>query len=129
MQKDRLVRRFAACQTKADAVLALLFAMFVATLSVQPGQAREVFRGTALIIGNADDEQIGELENPFSDARLGETACRYHHEDAPEVEVGFISSVSQPFCRDCNRARLSADGQIFTCLFAAQGHDIKSLLR
>ncbi|BDS07967.1 cyclic pyranopterin monophosphate synthase [Oceaniferula spumae] len=60
---------------------------------------------------------------------LGETAKRYQHVDQPEVEIGFISSVSQPFCRDCNRARLSADGQIFTCLFAEKGHDLKSLLR
>ncbi len=64
-----------------------------------------------------------------SEPKVGETATRYHHVDSPEVEIGFISSVSQPFCRDCNRARLSADGQLFTCLFAAQGHDLKTSLR
>ncbi len=63
------------------------------------------------------------------DVLAGETARRYHYDDMPDVELGFISSVSQPFCRSCNRARLSADGQIFTCLFAEKGHDLKSLLR
>ncbi|MFK7909879.1 MAG: GTP 3',8-cyclase MoaA [Akkermansiaceae bacterium] len=64
-----------------------------------------------------------------SEAKLGETARRYYHADSPDTEIGFISSVSQPFCRDCNRARLSADGQVFTCLFATKGYDLKSLLR
>lgn len=66
---------------------------------------------------------------PVAEMVAGETARRYHHADLSGVEIGFISSVSQPFCRDCNRSRLSADGQIFTCLFAAKGHDIKTMLR
>ena len=44
-------------------------------------------------------------------------------------EIGIIASVTQPFCRDCSRARLSADGQLFTCLFATTGRDLRSLLR
>ena len=44
-------------------------------------------------------------------------------------EIGFISSVSRAFCGDCTRARLTADGRLFTCLFAAQGHDLRPLLR
>ena len=44
-------------------------------------------------------------------------------------EVGIISSVSQPFCGACSRARLSAEGQIFTCLFASQGLDFRALIR
>ena len=44
-------------------------------------------------------------------------------------EIGIIASVSRPFCGDCNRARLSADGQLYTCLFATSGHDLRSLLR
>jgi cyclic pyranopterin phosphate synthase len=43
--------------------------------------------------------------------------------------VGFISSVTQAFCGDCNRARLSTEGQLYLCLFAQQGHDLRSLLR
>ena len=45
------------------------------------------------------------------------------------LEIGLISSVSQPFCGDCSRARLSADGQLFTCLFAERGHDLRTVLR
>ena len=44
-------------------------------------------------------------------------------------EVGFISSVSQPFCRDCSRVRLSADGKLHTCLFSTRGFDLRTLLR
>lgn len=44
-------------------------------------------------------------------------------------EIGFISSVSAPFCGDCTRARLSADGKLYTCLFASEGHDLRALLR
>ena len=59
----------------------------------------------------------------------GETARRFRYKDFPDQEIGFITSVSRPFCRDCNRVRLSADGHIFTCLFASHGHDLKTALR
>jgi GTP 3',8-cyclase len=58
----------------------------------------------------------------------GEVARRYRYVDGAG-EIGVISSVSEPFCGDCTRARLSADGQVFTCLFASVGHDVRSLLR
>jgi cyclic pyranopterin phosphate synthase len=58
----------------------------------------------------------------------GEVATRWRFRDGPG-EVGFISSVTEPFCGDCTRARLSADGQLFTCLFATSGHDLRALLR
>jgi cyclic pyranopterin phosphate synthase len=58
----------------------------------------------------------------------GEVAERWRYKDG-KGEVGVISSVTQPFCRDCNRARLSAEGKLYTCLFAVKGHDLKSLLR
>ena len=57
----------------------------------------------------------------------GEVAKRYQLEDG-SIEFGLITSVSQPFCGDCGRARLSADGRLYTCLFANQGHDLKSIL-
>lgn len=60
---------------------------------------------------------------------VGETARRFRYKDFPNQEIGFITSVSKPFCADCNRIRLSADGSLFTCLFASQGHDIKTALR
>jgi cyclic pyranopterin phosphate synthase len=61
-------------------------------------------------------------------AYRGEVASRYRYADG-RGEVGIVSSVTEPFCRDCNRARLSADGKLFTCLFASQGADVLSFLR
>jgi GTP 3',8-cyclase len=61
-------------------------------------------------------------------AQPGETAQRWAYADGGG-EVGFISSVTQAFCRDCNRARLSTEGKLFLCLFATQGHDLRALLR
>ncbi len=58
----------------------------------------------------------------------GEVAERWRYRDG-SGEIGFISSVTQAFCRDCTRARLSAEGQLFTCLFATQGTDFRQLLR
>jgi cyclic pyranopterin phosphate synthase len=58
----------------------------------------------------------------------GEVAKRWRYRDGTG-EIGIIASVTQPFCRDCNRARLSADGKLFTCLFATDGHDLLGLLR
>jgi cyclic pyranopterin phosphate synthase len=58
----------------------------------------------------------------------GEVAQRYAFADGAG-EIGFISSVSQPFCGDCSRARLSADGKLYTCLFAQNGFDLREPLR
>ncbi|RDY66460.1 GTP 3',8-cyclase MoaA [Lysobacter soli] len=57
----------------------------------------------------------------------GEVASRYAFEDG-QGEVGFVSSVSAPFCGDCHRARVSADGRLYTCLFAGDGHDLRPAL-
>jgi len=65
---------------------------------------------------------------PVSPDYRGEVAERYRFLDG-QGQVGFISSVSAPFCRDCTRARLSADGKLFTCLFAATGLDLREPLR
>lgn len=58
----------------------------------------------------------------------GEVARRYEYVDG-QGEIGFISSVTKPFCGDCSRARLSADGMLYTCLFANQGTDLRQSLR
>lgn len=58
----------------------------------------------------------------------GEVAGRYRYLDGMG-EIGVISSVTQPFCSTCTRARLSADGKLFTCLFGIRGHDFRALLR
>lgn len=65
---------------------------------------------------------------PVQRAYRGEVAGRYRYCDGAG-EIGVISSVSQPFCADCTRIRLSADGKLYTCLFAAVGHDLRPLLR
>ena len=59
---------------------------------------------------------------------IGEVAERYRYVDGTG-EIGVISSVTQPFCGDCTRARLSTDGKLFTCLFASQGTDLKTPMR
>ena len=59
---------------------------------------------------------------------LGETAERWRYADGGG-EIGVISSVTQAFCQDCNRARLSTEGKLFLCLFASHGHDLRALLR
>jgi len=65
---------------------------------------------------------------PVGAAYRGEVARRYRYLDGAG-EVGVIASVTQPFCGDCTRVRLSADGKLFTCLFAARGHDLRAFLR
>ena len=65
---------------------------------------------------------------PVQAGYRGEVAARYRYKDGGG-EIGVISSVTQPFCADCTRARLSADGSLYTCLFATQGHDLRALMR
>jgi len=72
---------------------------------------------------------------PLAASAPGETAVRWAYAnaggqaDAGLGEVGFISSVTQAFCGDCNRARLSTDGRLYLCLFGRNGHDLRSLMR
>src|SRR5579883_1536339 len=111
----------------------------------------EHFRGTGVIVrfieymdvGNRNDwrpelvvssrellERIGErwaLE-PLGREYRGEVAQRYAFADGGG-EIGFISSVTQPFCGDCSRARLSSDGVLYTCLFATRGTSLRDALR
>ena len=86
----------------------------------------------AEVVTHAEMLEVLEAHFPLEKMapnHTGETAKRYRYQDSPNQEIGFISSVSKPFCGDCNRARLSSDGQLFTCLFASQGHDLKTALR
>ncbi|MBM3386570.1 MAG: GTP 3',8-cyclase MoaA, partial [Betaproteobacteria bacterium] len=72
---------------------------------------------------------------PLQHTAAGETAERWGWADAqgqhdPALgEIGLISSVTQAFCGDCNRARLSTEGRLYLCLFAGQGYDLRQLLR
>ena len=109
------------------------------------------FRGTGVIVrfieymdvGNRNDwhadrvvpsrELVAAIHARWPIAALernyrGEVAERYAFADG-QGELGFISSVSQPFCGDCSRARLSSEGKLYTCLFATSGTDLRSALR
>ncbi|MTH51927.1 GTP 3',8-cyclase MoaA [Bacillus mangrovi] len=94
-------------------------------------------------VGNTNgwkmDEVVGKKEilnrigqamplEPLEPNYKGEVASRYRYEDDGQ-EIGVISSVTDSFCSTCSRARVSAEGKLYTCLFAEDGHDLKSLLR
>lgn len=65
---------------------------------------------------------------PVAPTHPGEVAKRYRYRDGGG-EIGVVTSVTEPFCGPCNRARLTADGHLYTCLFAKQGTDLRALLR
>ncbi len=65
---------------------------------------------------------------PAEENYRGEVARRWRYRDGGG-EIGVIASVTQPFCGDCTRSRISAEGRLYTCLFAARGHDLRALLR
>lgn len=111
----------------------------------------ERFRGTGIILRFIEYMDVGTLNGwraeevvpskelvekigarwpiePLDRNYRGEVAARYRFVDGAG-EIGFISSVSEPFCGDCHRARLSADGKLYTCLFASQGTDLRAPLR
>jgi cyclic pyranopterin phosphate synthase len=66
--------------------------------------------------------------NPADANYVGEVAERWRYRDG-SGEIGVIASVTQAFCRDCTRARLSTDGKLYTCLFATDGFDLRALAR
>ena len=74
------------------------------------------------------DEILNTIKSRYKILELGreekDTALRFKYAD-DGVEFGIIASVTKPFCRGCNRIRLSADGKIYTCLFSSEGHDIR----
>ncbi|MBK1833567.1 GTP 3',8-cyclase MoaA [Roseibacillus ishigakijimensis] len=85
--------------------------------------------GEVLTAREIVDLVAAEMPVEPADSRYrGEVAGRWQFADG-KGEFGVISSVSKPFCRDCTRLRLSAEGRLFTCLFASEGTEIKSLLR
>jgi cyclic pyranopterin phosphate synthase len=79
----------------------------------------------AEIVGAIDAEWPLE---PVEPAYRGEVARRWRYRDGGG-EIGVIASVTQPFCGDCTRARLSAEGRLYTCLFAVRGHDLRAVVR
>ena len=111
----------------------------------------ERFRGTGIIVRFIEYMDVGTVNgwepkqvvpskellatlsarwplSPLGSNYRGEVAKRYAFDDG-QGEIGFISSVSEPFCGDCHRARLSADGTVYTCLFASSGTELRTPLR
>jgi cyclic pyranopterin phosphate synthase len=111
----------------------------------------EHFRGTGVIVRFIEFMDVGTLNGwqsdqvvasevlrdrinarwpiePLEQNYRGEVAKRYAFNDG-QGEIGFISSVTEPFCGDCHRARISADGTLYTCLFANTGTDLRAPLR
>ncbi len=83
------------------------------------------------VIGSDEILEILETEcslEAVAPAYIGEVAKRYRYTDG-SGEIGLVTSITQPFCVDCSRARLTADGKLVTCLFAKEGHELRPLLR
>ncbi|MGH3909871.1 MAG: GTP 3',8-cyclase MoaA [Pseudonocardiaceae bacterium] len=79
------------------------------------------------------DDILGRINavwpiEPLDPHYTGEVASRYRYLDGGG-EVGVIASITRPFCRTCTRARISAKGELYTCLFSGAGHDLRALLR
>lgn len=109
----------------SERAIPIRFIEYMDTGNVNGWKMDEVVPSTELLEALIKDFPLIPRDN-----KLGSTAKNYHLETQQDgFEVGFISSVTQPFCSDCNRARLSADGHVFTCLFASLGADVKGLLR
>ena len=83
------------------------------------------------VVSAAEIVKLIEAEFPIEPAEAnyrGEVAKRWRYKDG-KGEVGIIASVTQPFCGDCTRSRISAEGKLYTCLFAVRGHDLRALIR
>ena len=83
------------------------------------------------VVSAADIVRAIDAELPLASTDsnyVGEVAQRWRYRDGGG-EIGVIASVTQAFCRDCTRARLSTDGKLYTCLFATEGYDLRTLLR
>ncbi len=100
------------------------FIEFMDVGSTNQWQMEDVFSAKEII------ELIDEhyAIEPIDANYKSEVAKRWRYKDG-EGEIGIISSVTQPFCQDCSRARLSAEGKLYTCLFATQGSDLRHLIR
>jgi len=83
------------------------------------------------VVSAAEIVKLIDAEMPLEPVEpnyRGEVAGRWRYKDG-SGEIGVVASVTQAFCRDCNRARISAEGKLYTCLFSIKGHDLRSLLR
>jgi cyclic pyranopterin phosphate synthase len=151
---DGLERVLDGIRAAREAGLAPVKVNAVVQRGVNDGQVVELarhFRGTGVVVRFIEYMDVGNRNDwrpelvvpsqalrdaiaavwplrPLAPAQPGEVAARYAYADGAG-EIGFISSVSQPFCGGCTRARLSSDGVFYTCLFATSGTDFRALLR
>lgn len=102
----------------------LRFIEFMDVGSTNGWNLQEVLTGAEILQRIAAEFPIEPVQAEYR----GEVAARWRYVDQAG-EIGLITSVSQPFCGDCTRARLSPEGKLFLCLFAAQGHDLRALIR
>jgi len=149
-----VARVLAAIDAAADAGLAPIKIDMVVKRGTNDGSILEMarrFRGTGHVVrfiefmdvGNTNGWRVDDVVSgseiletirsqwevePAEPNYFGEVAERWRYVDGAG-EIGIITSVTQPFCSSCTRARLSADGQIYTCLFAASGYDLRRPLR
>jgi cyclic pyranopterin phosphate synthase len=83
------------------------------------------------VVSAAEIVKLIDAEFPVEPAEpsyRGEVAKRWRYKDG-KGEIGIVASVTQPFCGDCTRSRISAEGKLYTCLFAVRGHDLRALIR
>jgi cyclic pyranopterin phosphate synthase len=86
---------------------------------------------TEEVVSAAEIVELIRAEFPIEPVEAnyrGEVAKRWHYKDG-KGEIGIVASVTQPFCGDCTRSRISAEGKLYTCLFAVRGHDLRALIR
>lgn len=102
----------------------LRFIEFMDVGSTNGWNLQQVLSGTEILEHIAAEFPL----EPVQAGYRGEVASRWRYSDGAG-EIGIITSVSQPFCGDCSRARLSPEGKLFLCLFASQGHDLRALIR
>ena len=121
VNEDQIVPLARACLERG---VSLRFIEYMDVGNTNAWNVDEVVSGSE--IRNVIEREFGTLtaEPP---KHIGEVARRYRLDSG--YEFGFIESVSNPFCGDCSRARLSANGSLYTCLFSSVGHDLKGLLR
>jgi len=104
--------------------ITLRFIEFMDVGNVNGWEMKKVYPAKRIL---EDLESLGDF-SPVDPSYAGEVANRYRFADG-SAEFGMISSVTKPFCRNCSRARLSADGKLYTCLFASSGYNLRSAMR
>ncbi|NEQ69071.1 MAG: GTP 3',8-cyclase MoaA [Symploca sp. SIO2D2] len=104
--------------------ITLRFIEFMDVGTSNQWQMDKVFSAKEILDTISKEHELEALQPNYK----GEVAMRYRYRGT-QTEIGIISSVTQPFCSNCHRARISADGRLYTCLFATKGFDLKSVIR